>query len=345
MQKIVEFLLKETPEHAKEIYSAIGLLLNSIENTQSAIEGMMKSIDKNDYAKLGEYYSMGKEVGKLKEKLSEIEKCFGFEKNIFQGNEEKLKDYEACRVDETVAHGVFENFIHKRPAAFSLEGQKYYVRDWKQVLRMICELLNQRDSEIFDSFTRDTNMQGSSRTYFAYTDNNMNNGIRISGSNVYIETARNADCICKTIVKMLDKYNIPVTSVQIYLRSDYTSLHEDSSFKKSDGDKTGQDGTGMKIGKYAKEYFTAYFNDKNKSYDLKNFLNKYWCNDKFGISYPLLKEVNSSVRILQQWGYDKECTYYWAKPVLEINGKQYIMCKQWYKKCQEKLDKWIEENG
>lgn len=241
MQKIIEFLLKETPAHAKEICSDIGLLLSSIENTQSAIEGMMASIDKSDYAKIGEYYSMSKEVGKLKEKLSEIEKCFGLEKDISQEDEEELKDlvgierkdYEACRVDETVAHGLFENFTHKRPVAFSLEGQRYSARDWKQVLRIICELLNQKDSAIFDSFPRDKNMLGSTRTYFAYTDDRMYNGKRISGSNVYVETNHNANGICSIIVNMLEKYNIPVTSVQIYLRSDYTPLHEDSGLKKN----------------------------------------------------------------------------------------------------------------
>lgn len=235
MQKLIEFLLKETPGHAKEIQSDIGLLLSSIENTQSAIEGMMPAIDKGDYAKIGEYYSMAHRMGKLREQIAEIEEYFGVKESIPQEDEEELKDlpimekkdYDACRVDETVAHGLFENYTHKRPVAFTLEGNRYSARDWKQVLRMICELLNQKDSKIFDSFVRDKEMQGSTRTYFAYTDDRMYNGKKVSGSNVYIETNHNANGICSIIANMLERYNIPVTSVQFYLRSDYTPLHID----------------------------------------------------------------------------------------------------------------------
>lgn len=235
MQKLIEFLLRETPGHAKEIQSDIGLLLSSIENTQSAIEGMMPSIDKGDYAKIGEYYSMAHKMGNLREQLAEMEQYFGIEEPMPQEDEEELrdlpniekKDYDACRVDESVAHGLFENYTYKRPVAFTLEGNRYSARDWKQILRMICELLNQKDSNIFDSFVRDKDMQGSTRTYFAYTDNRMYNGKKVSGSNVYVETNHNANGICSIIANMLERYNIPVTSVKIYLRSDYTPLHVD----------------------------------------------------------------------------------------------------------------------
>lgn len=238
MQKLIEFLLRETPGHAKEIQSDISLLLSSIENTQSAIKGLMLLIDKGDYTKIGEYYSMSNEIGNLREQLSEIEQFFGI-KELYQEDEEELKDlsvnekidYDAYRVDETIAYGLYENFKHKRPIAFTLEGNKYSVRDWKQILRMVCELLNQKDSGILDSFVRDKDMQGSTRTYFAYTDDHMNAGKRISGSNVYVETNHNANGICSIIANMLEKYNIPITSVQIYLRSDYTPLHENEDEK------------------------------------------------------------------------------------------------------------------
>lgn len=232
MQKLIEFLIRETPGHAKELQSDIGLLLSSIENTQSAIEGMMPSIDKNDYAKIGEYYSMAHKMGNLKDQVIEIERYFGMKKETQEDEEEledlqnlEKKDYDACRVDESEPHGLFENYTHKRPIAFTLEGNRYSARDWKQILRMICELLNQKDSKIFDSFVRDKDMQGSTRIYFAYTDDRMYNGKKISGSNVFVETNHNANGICSIIANMLDKYNIPVTSVQIYLRSDYTPLH------------------------------------------------------------------------------------------------------------------------
>lgn len=100
----------------------------------------------------------------------------------------------------------------------------------------------------------------------------------------------------------------------------------------------------IKIGQRAKEYFIKYFSDTSKQYDFKNFLNKYWCHDTFGICYPLLKEVDITIPISKQKGYNNNYGRYWTKPVLKINGKHYIICSQWFKEFQCNLDKWISEN-
>lgn len=234
MKELIEFLLREAPTHAKEIQSDIELLLNSIENTENAIEDMMSSIE-DDYTKIGEYYSMDRKLKQIIKQMSELGHLFGIEDTPGnKGKEESpttqntnRKNYNDCNVDQSVSHGLFENYTHKRPIAFSLEGNKYSVRDWKQVLRIICEVLYQKDSKIFDSFVSDKDMQGSSRIYFAYTDDNMNDGRKVSGSNIYIETTHNANGTCSIIANMLERYNIPVTAMQIFLRSDYTPLHQD----------------------------------------------------------------------------------------------------------------------
>lgn len=38
MKKLIDFLLRETPGHAKEIQSDIGLLLSSLENAHSVFD-------------------------------------------------------------------------------------------------------------------------------------------------------------------------------------------------------------------------------------------------------------------------------------------------------------------
>lgn len=50
-----------------------------------------------------------------------------------------------------------------------------------------------------------------------------------------------------------------------------------------------------------------------------------------------------SIPISKQKGYNNEYGRYWTKPVLEINGKHYILCSQWFAEFQEKLDIWIHE--
>lgn len=48
--------------------------------------------------------------------------------------------------------------------------------------------------------------------------------------------------------------------------------------------------------------------------------------------------------ISDQKNYNNEYGRYWIKPILEINGKHYIICSQWFKSFQEKLNTWIEKN-
>ncbi len=104
------------------------------------------------------------------------------------------------------------------------------------------------------------------------------------------------------------------------------------------------DATDIKIGELAREYFTKFFSDTSKQYDLKNFLNKYWCHDTFGICYPLLKEVDMTAPISKQKGYNNEYARYWVKPILNICDKHYIICSEWYPQFREKLNKWIGEH-
>lgn len=46
--------------------------------------------------------------------------------------------------------------------------------------------------------------------------------------------------------------------------------------------------------------------------------------------------------IKEQLNYNNSYGRYWKTPVLEIKGKHYIMCSQWFKQFKEKLDRWID---
>lgn len=56
----------------------------------------------------------------------------------------------------------------------------------------------------------------------------------------------------------------------------------------------------------------------------------------------MLKEVDSSIPLREQLNYNNSYGRYWKTPVLNIKGKYYIICSQWFKQFREKLDKWIE---
>lgn len=242
MKKLTKFLLKETPGHAEELFTALNTTIEAIGNTRALVDGnIMKLLQSGKHDEVAPYFEASKELTHISDYISGI--LDGIETDYSDDISDTDEDsevteenstinsnakYDACHVNELEAHGLFENFTHKRPVAFTLEGQRYSARDWKQILRIVCEVLNQRNPQLFKSFINDPQMQGNTRTYFSFSDKNMYNPRKISGSDVFIETNHSANTICSIIGDMIEKYNIPVASLKIYLRADYSSLHEDN---------------------------------------------------------------------------------------------------------------------
>lgn len=243
MQKLTEFLLKETPGHADELFTALNATIEAIGNTRALVDGnTLKLLQSGRHDEISPYVEASKELVELSSALNKL--LDGVETDYTpddtEENVEELQTievsgnkYESCHVDELEAHGLFESFTHKRPVAFALEGQKFSARDWKQILRIVCEVLNQRNPQLFKSFVNDENMQGNTRTYFSFSDKNMYNPRKISGSDVFVETNHSANTICSVIGNILERYNIPVASIKIYLRADYTSLNDKNNVKKN----------------------------------------------------------------------------------------------------------------
>ena len=234
MDKLVEFLEKEVPESANQLFEIINDAIVVINNTTTLInKNTLKLLEENKHDEITPYIEASKDLGQLSSYLSKFIDNVSNEKIMDQNvskSERKEDSYKTEKdfyiVDESEPHGLFENFTYKRPKAFTLEGKKYPVRDWKQLLWMTCEVLNARNPQLFESFTKKTNMQGNSRKYFSFTDTGMYNPQKIAGSNIYVETNHSANGICNVIADMLEQYNIAIDSVKIYLIKDYTSRHE-----------------------------------------------------------------------------------------------------------------------
>ena len=138
-------------------------------------------------------------------------------------------DYTLYKVDESEPHTLSENFTYKRPCAFSFDGATYPVKDWKQLLLMFCEIIYNRNHSLFRGVVLSEDMQGKSRTYFTRnkeTAKSMMVDGRLIGGSIYVETNQNANGICSIIKSILNKYNLPSTLFLIYLKADYTPLHQ-----------------------------------------------------------------------------------------------------------------------
>lgn len=138
----------------------------------------------------------------------------------------KLPNYSDYIVDSNIPYGLYEDFTHKCPAAFSISGAKVEARQWKDVLLLTCEVLAKKDTQRFVSFVSDPAMQGKKVNYFSKSPDKMRKPVKLEKIDIYIETNMSSNQIRNVIAKILRKFDLKVTDYNIFLRADYTALHE-----------------------------------------------------------------------------------------------------------------------
>ena len=57
----------------------------------------------------------------------------------------------------------------------------------------------------------------------------IHSSVKIAGSDIWVETNRSAADIRRTILALLDYYDIPTESVKVYFRCDYASMNVDDA--------------------------------------------------------------------------------------------------------------------
>ena len=273
MKELIDFLQREFSDDAKEIQTDLQRIYHCMDKVYSEVDKRLPTI-KGDYAKIGEYYAMGQELKQIKEKIKEICDLFPESESagaidipkeseimpeklpevdvpeesfIDKDEEDEISakggrvNYANYRVDDTVPHFLSEDFTHKRPVAFEFDGTQYSVKDWKQFLLMICEIMYNKNHAQFESIVMEKDMQGKTRAYFS---NNkevymaMYDGRKISNSNIYIETTHSANTICDIVSILFRKYRIPYAALRIYLKADYTPLHQAETESKPDNNRS-----------------------------------------------------------------------------------------------------------
>lgn len=242
IDKLMEFLQKEVPSNAGDLNNSINNTLEIIKLTRAAVTGMMNNLAQNGKHKdAREFLDVDEQLNNIENYLQEFVGTTNtdnlneqFPKEIVSNQTAESKpNYDSYKVDETESHNLDEDFTNKRPTCFSLEGKKYYVRNWNRLLVMVCEILNKQNPNLFQSFPDDESMQGRTRKYFSRQQ--MKYACKkVGGTDIYVLTNNNGNGNCSIIIKMLEKYNIPTTSVEIFLKADYSPLHEeDRNIKKN----------------------------------------------------------------------------------------------------------------
>ena len=213
LEKIAADLYREFPKNAEKLSREMERLSGLLEETGAAI---MIEIEKEKYRKdkdpeqIRQYRRIYRSVRKEMESVEQCRAQFSREQSLMKAERDRNAleriDYDSFRVDETVPYDLSSVITNKKPAAFSLYGQKIEVDSWKQMLLQTCALLNRMNPMLFTSLEMDPDPD----------------------ADLYVETHVSARYLKKMISKLLGKYNIPEEEYLIYLKKDFTTLHEET---------------------------------------------------------------------------------------------------------------------
>lgn len=234
--KLMDFLKKEVPSNAGDLNNSINNTLEIIERTRAAVIGSVPKLYQNGrHDEVNNFTDADRQLmnmeNYLKDFISEIQHIQQeqVESNKINAKSTVAKqklDYDSCKVDDTKPYSLDADFSKKRPVAFIFEGKRYDVQSWKRFIVMVCELLNDKNSKLFQSFPEDDSMQGRKRKYFIRESSPYHKKVARTG--IWVLTNNDGSANCRIIIKMFEKYDIPITSMEIFIQSDYSLRDEEN---------------------------------------------------------------------------------------------------------------------
>lgn len=235
LERIASDLYRGFPKNAEKLSREMERLSGLLEETGAAV---MMEIEKEKYRKdkdperIKEYRKIYRGVRRELESVEACREQFSQEQSRMREQKERNAqeriDYDAYRVDETVPYSLASVLTNKKPSAFSLYDQKYAVDSWKEMLLQTCALLNRMNPMLFASLEADPDLQGRKRPYFSRDGVGLDTPAKIPDADLYVETHVSARYLKKMIANLLGKYSIPEEAYLIYLKKDFTPLHEET---------------------------------------------------------------------------------------------------------------------
>lgn len=336
------------PSDTADICDAFELLNLAFDGARENANKQMKlAADVKDYEKTQELLLLSQDINKIQGEVlqytvflnegtdAEDEESED-EEDIFKEQKE-IPDYSEYVVDSTVPHTLYENFTHKKAAAFSLNGHRYEAKDWKDVLLKTCNLLSEIDADMFYGFVNDTTMRGRKNAYFS-TQYIERKNAKLTNIDVYVWTNLSANHIKTLIRKMLKKFDLKISDFYVYFRADYTALHTD---EKTCDIAIEKDATADKIGKYIRLKLRELSNQQKNfsTNELIALQSKEWCKANLNLDFPLFKKCDPQVDISAQVKIGSYIRYW--KEIFEFGGEKFLVTSQWYDRHRNPFDNWL----
>lgn len=229
---LIEKLKEEFPDKAIDISEGLELLRETIKDSIDVIGNRInKAVTNRDFENVSVYSDMAKEAYDLEKKIQEIMNMLEVEEiEVSEETEEEVEkktipNYADYVVDSNIEHTLYENFTHKRPAAFKLNDEKIVkVKTWQDMLIKTCEFLMAVDEKKFLSFEYNDEMNGKKNKYFSRNPNDMRKPRKIADK-IYIETNQSGNAIRNLMIKLLKEYDFKISDYKVYFRADYSNLN------------------------------------------------------------------------------------------------------------------------
>lgn len=351
--EIINYIKQNFTDDATDISDALELLNLAFDGLLNSANDRIAVLSREkDYDKTSEIIEFLKSVSALQDQIIEYSNIFseGLETDEEEPNEELIEEsgaigeqgtipnYAAYVVDSFAPHTLYEDFTHKKATAFSINNTRYDAKDWKDVLLKTCNVLAEIDESKFYDFLDDPVFRGRKISYFSREYVETKN-VKLENLDLYVWVNLSANGVKKLISKLLKRYNIKISNYYIYLRADYTPLHNTYDVKNNSINTNSNDEE--KIGIYVRNTLRQL---SKKTYFSKSALSdmqsKQWSKETLSLNYPLLREYIDGIDISQQIRDDSYGRYW--KEIFEFSGKKYFVTSQWYERQRELFNKWIK---
>lgn len=249
--------------------------------------------------------------------------------NIIEKNNSEIM----CNLNEK------NSFSKEKICGIMFEGFRYNVKTWADAIEKLCELLVSKDAMLFNSVLSRDEFKGRKINYFSVTNDGNSFYKKISNTNIYFWTNRNADSICSTMKNLLEMYAIPLCDFSVCLKKHPGELT--SQVIKSHKD----DETDKKIGEYVRSTIRK-LSQANYIFSDSMLLKLTSATETlriFGIGLQFLKEVDKKVSISEQLkDRNGKQNRYW-KEIFLFNGHEYLLVSQWGERSRERFNNWLKE--
>ena len=231
--EVLQHIVDSDEKCATDVMYALVLLSTNVNNMLESVKNQMRTrLEENrfdDMARLTEF------CNHILELNDQIEICI---ENLIRDSENSQKtveknivpteriDYSKYTVDPRERHTLDEDFKNRKICAFRVYDTEVRVDSWRGALLKFCGEIGKQNIHLLESMVDNPDFRGRKNTYFLKESVPERNE-RIPGTDIYVWTNLSANDTVNLIRKILGHIHVSEKDFIVFLRADYSELHQD----------------------------------------------------------------------------------------------------------------------